>query len=166
MLKWEDLLAWFFANQAILLSTVSLALLIWNIMLSRRVRGLDQIIRKNRTNSPMLETWQVHERITGVDDQVKDIFNNLKHMKSEQEQLQARSAAAIRKIGLVRFDAFPDAGGQMSFSLALLDDRDMGVVVTSLFGREECRLFAKPVTQNSSSYPLSEEEKAAIAKAK
>ncbi|MHB1420539.1 MAG: DUF4446 family protein [Bacillota bacterium] len=166
MLGWKALYPWIMNNQFLLLSVVLLASLIWNIFISRRLRGLVKIVKTNHSISPMLETWHVSDRISGVDDQLKDINNNLKQLRENQELLQSRSLNALQKIGLVRFDAFPDAGGHMSFSLALLDDVGMGVVVTSLFGREECRLFAKPLIQNSSTYPLSEEEKAAIAKAK
>ncbi|HXF70993.1 MAG TPA: DUF4446 family protein [Actinomycetota bacterium] len=71
----------------------------------------------------------------------------------------------IRRVGLVRFDAFEDVGGRLSFSCALLDDLGDGVVVTSINGRQDTRVYAKPVLGGASSYNLSAEEEAAIRQA-
>lgn len=71
----------------------------------------------------------------------------------------------IRNIGVVRFNPFPDAGGDQSFAIALLDSEGTGVVLSSLHGRTDTRVFAKPVEGGRSRYPLSEEEQDAIRKA-
>ena len=72
---------------------------------------------------------------------------------------------AVRHVGLVRYDAFEDVGGRLSFSCALLDDRGSGVVVTSINGRQDTRVYAKPVADARSSYNLSIEEEEAIRQA-
>ena len=72
---------------------------------------------------------------------------------------------AVRHVGLVRYDAFEDVGGRLSFSCALLDDRGTGVVVTSINGRQDTRVYAKPVSDSRSSYNLSIEEEEAIRQA-
>lgn len=72
---------------------------------------------------------------------------------------------AVRHVGLVRYDAFEDVGGRLSFSCALLDDRANGVVVTSINGRQDTRVYAKPVNESRSAYNLSVEEEEAIRQA-
>ncbi|TMK44902.1 MAG: DUF4446 family protein [Actinobacteria bacterium] len=72
---------------------------------------------------------------------------------------------AVRNVGLVRYDAFEDVGGRLSFSCALLDDKGNGVVVTSINGRQDTRVYAKPVTARKSGYNLSVEEEEAIKQA-
>lgn len=72
----------------------------------------------------------------------------------------------IRKIGLVRYNPFSDAGGDQSFALALLNDHNNGVVISSLYGREINRVYAKPIKSSESQYQLTEEEKTAIQNAK
>lgn len=72
---------------------------------------------------------------------------------------------AVRHVGLVRYDAFEDVGGRLSFSCAMLDDRGNGVVVTSINGRQDTRVYAKPITGSRSSYNLSAEEEEAIRQA-
>ena len=72
----------------------------------------------------------------------------------------------LRKIGLVRYNPFSDAGGDQSFALALLDDKKNGVVLSSLYGREMNRVYAKQIEKGASKYSLTEEEKTAIQNAK
>ncbi len=78
---------------------------------------------------------------------------------------QARSdlADALRHVAVVRYDAFPDMGGRLSFSAALLDDAGDGLVLTSINGRTETRTYAKGVKAGQSEHQLSPEEQQAIA---
>ena len=72
---------------------------------------------------------------------------------------------AVRHVGLVRYDAFEDVGGRLSFSCAPLDDHGNGVVVTSINGRQDTRVYAKPIVGGRSGYNLSTEEEEAIRQA-
>lgn len=81
-------------------------------------------------------------------------------------ELEAASQKYVQRIGIARFNAFPDVGADLSFSCALLDGQDNGVVVTSLYGRTECRTYAKPIRAGASSYVLTDEEKQALMQAR
>ena len=72
---------------------------------------------------------------------------------------------AVTKVGIVRYNPFKDIGGDQSFSIALLDDSDSGIVVTSHYGRDANRVYAKPLEKGKSKYSLSQEEEQAIAEA-
>lgn len=72
---------------------------------------------------------------------------------------------SIRHVGLVRFDAFEDMGGRLSFSAALLDGHGDGVVITSINGRQDTRCYAKHVKGGASTHNLSDEESQAIREA-
>jgi hypothetical protein len=74
-------------------------------------------------------------------------------------------ATTIRHVALLRYDAFEDVGGRLSFSCALLDDQGTGVVLTSINGRHETRVYAKPIEQGRSGYNLSAEEVETIRRA-
>ena len=71
----------------------------------------------------------------------------------------------IQKIGIVRYNAFKDTGSDLSFTLALLDEKDNGVVLNGIYSREMSNIYAKPVEKGESKYTLSEEEREAISKA-
>jgi HAMP domain-containing protein len=74
-------------------------------------------------------------------------------------------AGALRHVAVVRYDAFSDTGGRLSFSAALLDDAGDGLVLTSINSRSEARTYAKGVQAGGSEHDLSPEERQAIAHA-
>jgi Protein of unknown function (DUF4446) len=85
------------------------------------------------------------------------------HATDNRQQVQIEGS--VRRVGVLRYDAFEDVGGRLSFSCALLDEHGTGVVLTSINGRQETRVYAKPVTQGQSTYNLSREEEEAIRQA-
>ncbi len=87
-------------------------------------------------------------------------------LRQEVAALKAESAQALRNVAVVRYDAFTDTGGQLSWSLALLDDSGSGVVLTSIQGRNESRTYAKNVAGWTSETQLSPEEEDAITNAR
>ena len=72
---------------------------------------------------------------------------------------------ALRHVAVVRYDAFADMGGRLSFSAALYDDDGNGIVLSSINGRSETRTYAKALTGLRSEHSLSPEEQQAIAEA-
>ena len=96
---------------------------------------------------------------------VEEVRGRLGEIDAAQAELQHRSQTSIQHVGLVRFNPFEDTGSDQSFALALLDDRRDGVVISSLHGRTNTRLFAKPVEGGASSHALSDEEAQAIREA-
>ena len=80
----------------------------------------------------------------------------------ETAQLRQRVSSLVGTVGLTRYDAFPDVGGQLSYSAAFLDEAGDGVVLSAINGRSETRSYAKPVRGGSSDHHLSDEERAAI----
>ncbi len=98
-------------------------------------------------------------------DEIKRLRNDLANIEKSKNQLSEGLTFAIQKIGLIRFDAFEDVGGKLSFAAALLNDRGDGVIISSINGRQENRVYAKPVKGGESIYNLSIEEKEAIGEA-
>ncbi len=71
----------------------------------------------------------------------------------------------IQKMGMVRYNAFRDVGSDLSFSLALLDENNDGVVLNGIYAREMSNIYAKPIKNGKSTYTVSDEEREAIEKA-
>jgi hypothetical protein len=78
------------------------------------------------------------------------------------QQLSHQLGFTIQKIGVIRFNPFGDGGGNFSFSAALLDSHNTGLVLTSLYGREQNRVYAKRIHNGNSESPLNEEEAKAL----
>ena len=97
-------------------------------------------------------------KVDKVEKQNAEILGNCSQLSNELEK-------CIQKIGIIRYNAFKDTGSDLSFALAMLDDKNNGVVLNGIYSREMSNIYAKPVENGKSSYTLSEEEKMAIDKA-
>ena len=106
--------------------------------------------------------------ITTVNDalkQVAAIDRRIDGVVVALEEQATLGRFALQRFGLVRYDAFQEMGGQLSFSAAFLDDHGDGLVVTSINGRTETRTYAKAIKALGSEHNLSDEEREAIATA-
>jgi hypothetical protein len=91
---------------------------------------------------------------------------DLEGLRGEVQALRLEAAEALRHLAVVRYDAFGDMGGHLSWSLALLDDAGNGVVLTSIHGRSEARTYAKNIAAWSCDQAMSPEEEEAVKLAK
>lgn len=97
-------------------------------------------------------------RVERVEKQHAEIRNLIDAIDASMEN-------CIQKIGMVRYNAFKDTGSNLSFALALLDEKNNGVVLNGIYSREMSNIYAKPVENGKSKYTISEEEQEAIQKA-
>lgn len=81
-------------------------------------------------------------------------------------KMDERLRRSIQKVQTVRFNPFPDQGGNQSFTIALLDEQGNGVVISSLYSRDKVSVYAKPVVKYASEFELSTEELQAIDKSR
>ena len=109
-----------------------------------------------------LRRLNASRRGSGADALPEDVFG----LRQEVAALRAETRDALRHLAVVRYDAFGDMGGHLSWSLALLDDGGNGVVLTSIHGRSEARTYAKSISGWTCEQQLSPEEDEAIAGAR
>ena len=95
-----------------------------------------------------------------------DLPTDVLGLRQEVAALRAETGQGLRHLAVVRYDAFGDMGGHLSWSLALLDDAGDGIVLSSIHGRSEARTYAKNVAGWSCDTQLSPEEGEAIAHAR
>lgn len=95
------------------------------------------------------------DKLNGVIEKNKELEFNINDIKRNMYY-------CIQKVGVVRYNAFDDVGSDLSFSVALLDNNDDGVVISSLYARESSSTYAKPIVRGKSKYALSAEEIKAI----
>jgi hypothetical protein len=89
----------------------------------------------------------------------------LRVLNTADKRQEVQIRGSVRHVALLRYDAFEDVGGRLSFSCAMLDGEGSGVVITSINGRQDTRVYAKPIMGGTSSYNLSTEEEDAIRQA-
>ena len=137
---------------------LALALVVVAVLAQRRLRRMLGVARGTPGN-PVLAAVRNHEA-------------DLDLLDAAVSDLQARVAAAERdldlctsRVAMVHYDAFPDMGGKLSFSLAMLDDQGDGIVLSVINGRTETRAWGKRVVAGASRQRLSDEESLVIERA-
>lgn len=98
--------------------------------------------------------------------QFKGLKKDFKKISKELDNLKEENKLSVQKVGIIRFNPFKSLGSNQSFSIALLDGNNDGVVITSFYSRDGNRVFGKPIKKGRSQYVLSEEEEKAIERAK
>lgn len=146
---------------AIVAAAVSLLLLVAVLVLALRLR----VVR--RTQRRAFGSGQV-DIVELLDQQRAELYRlqeqtqRLHAVTDDQRELLR---GAVSRVAVVRYDAFDDMGGALSFSAALLDERRTGMVMSAINGRSETRCYAKPVVDGASDHTLTSEEDEAIAAA-
>ena len=148
---------------AIAAAALALAGLLASALLAvrlRRVRATQQTIAGADGERTLPEhAVELDRRLAEVGEKLSE---SLQRLDRRDDQLDLRLQGAITQCGLVRYDAMGEMTGRQSSSIALLDSRGTGVVLSSILHREQARLYAKPVTEGSSEFDLSPEEREAL----
>ena len=107
-----------------------------------------------------------------LDEIMKQYIRNVEEVKAKNEEiisyckrLDDHIGKCTQKIGVVRYNAFKDTGSDLSFTLAMLNEYNDGVVLNGIYARDMSNIYAKPIENGKSKYVLSDEEKEAIDKA-
>lgn len=111
------------------------------------------------------EATQIETLVKKYGDNVEDALQKLDEMAQFSANLHKQLQFAISKQALIRFNPFGDTGGDQSFVLAILDNHNNGVIISSVHARTGTRVYAKEILNGLSKYNLSDEETIALQKA-
>lgn len=155
-MRYTEAMEWFVVALLILVVvSVIVAAVGWQRSLQAHHR-IDAIFHGLSENGNLEQMLQQHfAQVHGVATKLDDIKSNYHH-------LSQIAAASLQKTAIVRFNPFQHTGGDQSFVLALLDNHDNGLLMTSIHSREGTRVYVKPVTYGSSEHQLSKEEQSAL----
>jgi hypothetical protein len=150
-----DNLAVAFGLLAGLVLLLLIGFLVQSVRLRRAIRAYRDLVRGQ-------DGGTLHDRLVGSAEQAVRATDRMNEMEAMHAVIDQRTRRSLQHIGLVRFNPFEDTGSDQSFAIALLDDQRDGIVLSSLHGRTNTRLFAKPVADGASPHNLSDEETQAI----
>ena len=138
--------------------------LVFGVLLLRTSRRLTKLARHHAQAFPDSRE-DVVEVLSRHAVELGEIREDLTTVHSNTEHLRTLIRGTTSRVGIVRYDAFEDMGGELSFSAALLDEDHNGIVISAINGRTETRTYGKPLHNGASAHNLSNEETEAIAAA-
>ena len=100
----------------------------------------------------------LEEVITSKLEDVERAISKSEEAINECKVVKEELKGCVNKIAIMRYKAFPDVGSDLSFSIAILDSYNDGVIITGIYTRQDSTTYAKPVDKGISRYELSEEE--------
>ena len=107
----------------------------------------------------------LEETIVALEQNIEKLNKARENIEKEIVLLNSKLKKSIRGLQTIRFNPFPDQGGNQSFAVGMLNEEGDGLVLSSLYSRERMSIFAKPIKNGASIYELSAEEKEALKKA-
>ena len=147
----------YFSYAIIIINVILLALYLTNVILLKKINKKYKLFMKKIGNGQNLE-----ESLNKYLEKVENVENNTKEILKYCEKLDEEIAICIKKVGMVRYNAFQDTGSDLSFALALLNDHNDGVILNGIYSREMSNIYAKKIKNSKCNNKLSEEETKAL----
>lgn len=137
------------------LGIITILLFIVTMVLLSSVNKLEKKYRRmmrgiNNTNLEHV----INSNIDNIEKALKNSEDSLEQCKKISEEMKD----CVNKVAIMRYKAFEDVGSDLSFSIAILDSHNDGVILTGIYSRHDSTTYAKPIDKGISRYDLSEEE--------
>lgn len=148
---WEFIHPWLGIGAAV----VCLLVVLYCIVLHVKISALQKKYQffMNGDNGSSLE-----RKLSVEVKELRDAAESMEMLFREQQKIRAVQHHTIQKIGFVKYNAFENIGNDLSFALTLLDGNNNGVCISSIYGRNESRIFSKSIVRGKSVTSLSQEE--------
>lgn len=138
-----------------------LIIILFIIMIVQAVK-LSKLSKKYKKFMGGKNAKSLEKDIMGLYEDNKFLKTSMEKNKKDIQTLYRKFGNVFQKIGIVKYDAFNQMGGQLSFSLALLDENDNGFILNSVHSTEGCYSYTKEIKNGMCDISLSEEEKQAL----
>ena len=138
-----------------------IVLIMLGIMINQALK-LNYMKKRYRKMMAGVDGANLERMLMGHIDEVKKVVEKNEQIDAENRRIDALLQTAITRVGVVRFRAFDDMGSDLSYAVAMLDSHNNGVILSSIFGREDSRSYVKPIENGNSSYTMTEEEEKAL----
>lgn len=148
-------------NDIILLALIMISIVLFFLNCYNQIR-ISKLKKKYNILLSGVDSINLEDMLFEHLEEVKTVKEQLRNVDKTCNNLDKRLKLTLQNTGMIRYNAFDDMGSDLSFSLALLDDNLDGVVISSLYGRDGCSMYGKPIKNCKTKYTLSKEELEAI----
>lgn len=130
-----------------------------SLYLAIKLHRLSALYRKMMLGA---DGQSIEQMMLGRIREIEELKQAVADLQAKHQSLSLDSLNHIQRMGLIRFNAFDNTGSDLSFALAMTDAARNGIVLSGIYGREESRVYAKPIIDGESTYMLTKEEKQAL----
>ncbi|NLH98873.1 MAG: DUF4446 family protein [Chthonomonadales bacterium] len=141
---------------------VMVAIVAWQAILHRRLEAQRRVFARLTQG---VHIGNLEEVLLQHVDELRSYADRIARLETHADATSRELQGCVQHIGVVRFDAFDDVGGQQSFACALLDRHRNGVVISGIYARSDLRVYAKRLDRGVPNVPLTKEETEAVAQA-
>lgn len=145
-----------------IVGALAIIILILLIILLSNMKAISKLENKYRKLTRGVENANIEQLISSYMDKIDYVKTETEDIKTKIDYINEQVGKCIQNVSITRYKAFDDVGSDLSFSLAMLDENKDGVIITSIYGRNESTTYAKPIDKGISRYDLSEEEKSVL----
>lgn len=149
----------------VVLAVFSLLIILfaWNLFIQLKLR---KIQKNNEIIFAGKKVTNMEELLLAQAGSIKELDKDIQELFNISNQINRLASRGIHKIGMVRFNPFKDVGGDQSFAIALLNGKNSGITISSLYTREGTRIYSKSIIEGEpEKHILTDEEKKAIKQA-
>ncbi|PAB58445.1 DUF4446 family protein [Anaeromicrobium sediminis] len=146
---------------ALILGLILLNIIMLVFILVQR-KGINTLNKRYNKLSDGLDNKSLEEIVSKYYDHIKFLLEENNKKEERLEELSKIIKTCVQNIGIVQYNAYDDVGGNLSFSMALLDGNYNGIIFTSLYGRQNTVTFGKQIKNKEPQTNLSDEEKKAL----
>lgn len=160
-----DVMKFIINNLSYLVGILGVLMIIMYLLMINIIYNLSYMKKRYKKMMTGVDGANLERMMIGCIDNTKAVADENEKIKAEIESIKALLQQAITRVAVVRFRAFEDMGSDLSYAVAMLDSDNNGVVLSSIFAREDSRSYVKPITAGTSSYSLTDEEEEALSQA-
>lgn len=160
----SDLLGWSFSADDFLLTFVimSAVMLLLLILLIVNIAKTGKLKKKYESFMMGKDAESLEDTLVKRIQQVEELLEYESENRENIQKISQSLKFTFQKVGMVKYDAFHEMGGKLSFSLALLDEKNDGFIINAMHSREGCYTYIKEIVNGNSIIVLAEEEKEAL----
>ncbi len=152
-------------NMLYIVGGLGILVIVMYIIIINLYLNLSYLKKRYRKMMTGVDGANLERMLIGHIDETKAVMEENQEIKAECKRIDTLLQSALTRMGVVRFRAFEDMGSDLSYAVAMLDSHNNGIVLSSIFGREDSRSYVKPIENGKSTYTLTEEEEEALHKA-
>ena len=150
---------------ALVLSVLALVAAIMALLRAGRAKMMATPTPEMKRLAQRLAEPEGEQLLAQLVSQAQSQEGRLRQLESLTDTLGRQLRGAVQKVGLQRFNAEEGLGGNLSFALVLLDSRNHGLMLTSIYSLHSCRVFVRGIVSGKTDHPLMPEEEEALRQA-